>query len=184
MERFSRLYEALETTTSTNAKIAALIYYFAESEPQDAAWAVFFLSGNRLKRLLGGARLREWLLEESALPPWLVEECYAAVGDLAETISLLIPGSTAAADNLSLEHWLTQLYSAATRARCRAAEATGDPVVAPARSASVFSAQQDADRIITRRCVENPGGTGAGRIIRDRTDRHRASSDRTLATDG
>jgi DNA ligase-1 len=108
MERFGRLYEALETTTSTHAKVAALIDYFAESEAHDAAWAVFFLSGNRLKRLLGGARLREWLNAESDLPSWLVEECYAAVGDLAETISLLIPDKPAAADNLSLEQWMNQ----------------------------------------------------------------------------
>jgi DNA ligase-1 len=107
MERFSRLYEALETTTSTNAKIAELKNYFAASDAQDAAWAVFFLSGSRIKRLLGGARLLEWLIEESDLPPWLVEECYTAVGDLAETISLLIPGQSAEED-LSLAYWLSE----------------------------------------------------------------------------
>ena len=107
MKRFSELYDALETTTSTTAKIAAVIGYLAESEPADAAWTVFFLSGNRLKRLLGAARLREWLVQESELPPWLVEECYAAVGDLAETISLLMPGASGVANDLSLEHWVS-----------------------------------------------------------------------------
>jgi DNA ligase-1 len=89
MERFSRLYEALEQTSSTNAKVQALKEYFREVSPADGAWAVYFLSSRRPKRLVGSARLRQWLVAYTGLPDWLVEECYNAVGDLAETIALL-----------------------------------------------------------------------------------------------
>jgi DNA ligase-1 len=89
MERFSRLYETLEQTSSTNAKVQALKDYFQTAPLADGAWAVYFLSGRRPKRLVGSARLRQWLVAYTGLPDWLVEECYNAVGDLAETIALL-----------------------------------------------------------------------------------------------
>jgi DNA ligase-1 len=89
MQPFSNLYQTLDQTTSTNAKVQAMVDYFATASDSDAAWAVYFLSGRRLKRLIGASTLRRWLAERSALPDWLVEECYASVGDLAETIALL-----------------------------------------------------------------------------------------------
>jgi DNA ligase-1 len=87
---FSELFENLDTTTSTKEKLAALTRYFRTAPAADAAWAAYFLSGRRLKRLVGSATLRNWLLRESGLPEWLLEETYAEVGDLAETIALLI----------------------------------------------------------------------------------------------
>ncbi len=65
--------------------------YFKEAEPADAAWAVYFLSGGRPKRLIPVRRLATWAMEESGVPEWLFEECYHAVGDLGETIALLLP---------------------------------------------------------------------------------------------
>ena len=56
MIRFARLFDEIDQTTSTNAKVAAMARYFAEAPPADAAWAVFFLTGRRLKRLLPSAR--------------------------------------------------------------------------------------------------------------------------------
>lgn len=96
MKRFSALYEALDSTTSTNAKVEAMARYFTGAPPADAAWAAWFLSGRRLKRLVGPAELRRWLAAAAGLPGWLVEESYAAVGDLAETVSLLVAGRGAA----------------------------------------------------------------------------------------
>ena len=58
MRLFAELYERLDRTTSTNAKVAALAAYFAEAPAEDAAWALFFLTGQRLKRLLPSASLR------------------------------------------------------------------------------------------------------------------------------
>ncbi len=109
MRQFSTLYEALDATTSTSAKVAAMRDYFAAASPQDAAWAVYFLSGRRLKRLIGPATLQRWLGAHSGLPLWLVDESYAAVGDLAETIALLIPRNDSSATNreeLSLDSWI------------------------------------------------------------------------------
>jgi len=91
MKSFVELYEALDRTTKTNAKISALVGYFREAEPTDAAWAVYFLTGQRLKRLVGTRELREWTGEFSGLPAWLVEDSYEHVGDLAETMALLAP---------------------------------------------------------------------------------------------
>ena len=90
MKRFAELFEALDTTTATNLKVAAMVGYFRAAPPADAAWALYILSGRRPRRLIGPALLRRWLVEASALPEWLVEETYAAVGDLAETIALLV----------------------------------------------------------------------------------------------
>jgi DNA ligase 1 len=109
MRAFSELYEELDTTTSTNLKVAAMARYFANASPADAAWAVYILSGRRLKRFIGPALLRRWLVEESALPEWLVEECYASVGDLAETIALLLesePSAAAVVPDLTLSTWI------------------------------------------------------------------------------
>lgn len=108
MRRFSALFEALDSTNSTLRKVDAMKDYFGSAPPGDAAWAVFLLSGRRLKRLVAPSRLREWLVEATGMPRWLVEESYAAVGDLAETISLLVPGAATAMDStsLSLAEWM------------------------------------------------------------------------------
>jgi len=108
MEAFSRLYQTLDQTTSTNAKVAAMVAYFDRAAPADAAWAVYFLSGRRLKRLIGSARMREWLVELSELPPWLVEDTYASVGDLAETIALLLARPGDSRETLPLADWVEQ----------------------------------------------------------------------------
>ena len=92
MKRFARLYSAIDATTSTNRKVDAMVEYFAEAAPADAAWAVYFLSGGRPKRLIPVRRIAAWAMEESNVPEWLFDESYNAVGDLAETIALLLPG--------------------------------------------------------------------------------------------
>ena len=91
MKLFAELYRVLDSTTRTSVKIAAMVDYFARAQPADAAWAVHFLSGEKLKRLIPGKLLRQWAAEEAGIPTWLFEESYSSVGDLAETISLVIP---------------------------------------------------------------------------------------------
>jgi DNA ligase-1 len=110
VKRFAALFEALDTTTATNLKVAAMVAHFRAASPADAAWALYILSGRRPRRLVGPALLRRWLVEASGLPEWLVEETYAAVGDLAETIALLVsqatPGESADAPaEASLADW-------------------------------------------------------------------------------
>ena len=105
MKRFARLYAALDETTATNEKVAALVGYFVSAPPADAAWAVHFLIGRRPKRLVSSARLRAWAAEEAGVPAWLFDESYHAVGDLAETITLLLPPNDNSSE-LPLAYWV------------------------------------------------------------------------------
>lgn len=91
MRAFAELFERLDRTTRRNAKIASLVDYFRSASAADAAWAFHFLAGGRAKRLVGSRSLRSWTAEEAGIPDWLFEESYGAVGDLAETIALLLP---------------------------------------------------------------------------------------------
>ena len=90
MQRFARLYDALDATTSTNRKVAAMQAYFAEAPPADAAWAVFFLTGARLKRLIAPRLLAIWGMEATGTPDWMFGECWSAAGDQAEIVALLL----------------------------------------------------------------------------------------------
>jgi DNA ligase 1 len=107
MKRFARLYATIEETNATNEKVAALVEYFRSAPPGDAAWAVHFLSGRRPKRLIGSRKLAAWAAEEAGIPDWLFEESYHAVGDLAETITLILP-DTGASSELPLSYWVEE----------------------------------------------------------------------------
>jgi DNA ligase-1 len=85
----------------------ALVQYFRTAPAQDAAWAVHFLSGRRPKRLVGSRKLASWASSEARVPEWLFEESYQAVGDLAETITLILP-DTGASSELPLAYWVEQ----------------------------------------------------------------------------
>lgn len=90
MKGFSELYISLDASNRKNDKLAALRRYFSAVPPADGAWAIFFLTGNRLKRSIRMKDFRKWAGLASGLPDWLVDECYHHVGDLAETLSLLL----------------------------------------------------------------------------------------------
>src|ERR1700756_1729677 len=109
MRAFSELYEELDTTTSTNLKVAAMVRYFNNASPADAAWAAYILSGRRLKRFIGPATLWRGVVEIRELPEWLGGESSATVGALAETVALLMESNQAAAavvPDLSLSTWI------------------------------------------------------------------------------
>ena len=91
MKAFATLYSRLDATTSSNAKLSAMRDYFRDADPADAAWAVYFLAGGRPRQLVPTRVLRETAMQAAGLPEWLFEESYQAVGDMAETISLLMP---------------------------------------------------------------------------------------------
>ena len=107
MRNFARLFCAIDETTATNEKVAALVAYFRSAPPADAAWAIHFLSGRRPKRLVGSRKLAAWATEEAGLPTWLFDESYQSVGDLAETITLILP-DTGASSDLPLSHWVEE----------------------------------------------------------------------------
>lgn len=91
MHAFCNLFECLDRSSGTKARVAALVGYFREAPAADAAWALQLLLGKRRRRLLTGRRLREICLGAAGLPEWLFEACHAQVGDSAETIALLLP---------------------------------------------------------------------------------------------
>ena len=96
MHRFTQLYAKLDQTTRTNEKLAAMVEYFHEVPAADAAWALFFLSGQKIKRSVNSAQLRLAVAAETSLPMWLIDESYSHVGDVAETLAWLLPMSDAA----------------------------------------------------------------------------------------
>lgn len=91
MKRFAALFDELDATTATHDKVAALCRYLAEVDDADAAWAVYFLAGGKPRQLIRTAQLRAQAIADSGLPEWLFEASYQAVGDLAETIALVLP---------------------------------------------------------------------------------------------
>jgi DNA ligase-1 len=91
MRAFAALYAALDASTATQDKVAALRQYFRHADAADAAWAVYFLAGGRPRQTVPTALLRATACREAGLADWLFEECYQAVGDLAETIAQLLP---------------------------------------------------------------------------------------------
>ena len=90
MKRFAQLIEQLDSTNKTNQKVAALAHYFEEATKEDALWAVALLSHRRPSRPVTTTLMRQWAAEIAQLPEWLFEESYHIVGDLAETIALLV----------------------------------------------------------------------------------------------
>ncbi|MDH7462684.1 ATP-dependent DNA ligase [Chitinophagaceae bacterium 26-R-25] len=91
MSLFAELIMSLGTSTKTNDKLEALSNYFSVASDKDKVWMIAIFSGRRPRRSVSAALLQLWCLELVNLPQWLFAECYLTVGDLAETISLLIP---------------------------------------------------------------------------------------------
>src|SRR5215472_1141356 len=105
MNEFARLFEALDRTTSTNVRVDAMVDYFARVQPSDAAWAVYFLCGRKPKRTISTNQLCQWAAGLTKIPDWLFAECHDAVGDLAETIALLLPAPASKAAT-GLAEWV------------------------------------------------------------------------------
>lgn len=107
MHRFAHLFGKLDRTTSTLAKREAIAAYLLETSAADAAWAVYILSGGKLKRTATSSEMRVALAEETGFATWLIDDCYAQVGDLAETITLMLPVSDMPGENAALQEWMT-----------------------------------------------------------------------------
>ena len=91
MRRFANLFRDLDQTTKTNQKVAALERYFREAPEEDKLWTIALLSHKRPRRTVNTSLLREWAAEMAGLPIWLFDESYHIVGDLAESIALMLP---------------------------------------------------------------------------------------------
>jgi DNA ligase-1 len=109
MKRFAALYAALDETNKTGDKVAAMQRYFAEAPPEDAAWAVFFLTGRKPRQVISTRNLCAWAIAAAQIPEWMFKQSYEAVGDLAETVALLLPQAPADAkrpDPMPLHRWV------------------------------------------------------------------------------
>lgn len=107
MRAFAALYARLDRTNSTLEKTAALRDYFSRAAAADAAWAVYFLSGNRPRQAISAPKLRALAADVAGIPMWLFEESYDAVGDLAETIAHLLPPPSGVSD-APLHRWIEE----------------------------------------------------------------------------
>ena len=112
MRQFAELVTLLGSSTKTNDKLEALAAYFASADDQDKVWVNAIFSGRRPKRVVNTTQLATYCVEIAGLPFWLFEESYHTVGDLAETIALLLPP----AQNLDaqpepLHYYIEQLKS-------------------------------------------------------------------------
>ncbi len=107
MKAFADLYRELDASTASLAKQAALQRYLRAAPARDAAWAVYFLAGGKPRQLVPARLLREQARLAAGLPEWLFDESYHAVGDLAETIALLLPEPEQARE-LPLADWMQQ----------------------------------------------------------------------------
>jgi len=106
---FADLYAELDATTSTQAKVAALVRHFGRVGAADAAWAAYFLSGGKPRQLIRTAQLKALATDAAGLPEWLFEASYQAVGDLAETIALVLPPPQGeAGEALGLADWMSE----------------------------------------------------------------------------
>jgi DNA ligase-1 len=111
LKRFAALYAELDASTATQAKLAALGRYLADAPPEDAAWVVYFLAGGKPRQVVRTAALRTTACELAGVADWLFEASYQVVGDLAETIALLVPDAPGASHplaDLGLNGWMTQ----------------------------------------------------------------------------
>lgn len=113
MEHFAKLFAQLDQTNKTREKVEAIAAYFREVDPASATWGLYFLSGQKLQRVVSSSLLRQWAIEVAQIETWLFDECYEAVGDLGETISLVVPRTTdtqgEGASSRSLAEWVEQV---------------------------------------------------------------------------
>jgi DNA ligase 1 len=107
LKAFAQLFSNLDASTATSAKVLALKNYFLVAPAADAAWATYFLAGGKPKQMVASNVLRQAALEATGISPWLFEESYQAVGDLAETIANLLPSPNTEI-SLQLSDWLAQ----------------------------------------------------------------------------
>ncbi|WP_297336096.1 ATP-dependent DNA ligase [Algoriphagus sp.] len=108
MKEFAELITQLDQSNKTKDKLASLLHFFEQAPARDKVWAIALFSHRRPKRQISTRQLRDWCLELAQIPGWLFEESYQTVGDLAETIALLLPIPTKKSTH-SLSEWIQAL---------------------------------------------------------------------------
>ena len=108
MKAFAQLFLSLDETNKTNEKVKVLKNYFTCVPDSDKMHMLALFTGRKPKRQINSTLIRNWAIEASNIPVWLFEESYQVVGDLAETMSLLMPQNTAGSDK-SLTDWISEI---------------------------------------------------------------------------
>lgn len=108
MKRFTELIQQLETSNKTNDKIAALVDYFSTADEQDKPFVIAMFTGKKPRRPVSTALIKEWAIQLSGIPEWLFAESYHSVGDLSETIALVLPAPEIETDR-KLHEWINDL---------------------------------------------------------------------------
>jgi DNA ligase-1 len=108
MKNFAHLIKQLDSSNKTSLKVEALTNYFRAASPEDKVWTIAILSHRRPPRPVNTTLLRIWANELANIPMWLFEESYHIVGDLAETIALIIPTSDESSTK-SLSEYLQEI---------------------------------------------------------------------------
>ena len=109
MKRFTELFLQLDRTNKTNEKVELLKGYFLSAPDEDKIWALALFTGRRPPRKIKSSQVQEWALELAGIPQWLFRESYGSVGDLAETVSLILPPPTESSAEKSLAGWFAAL---------------------------------------------------------------------------
>ncbi|MEO8209003.1 MAG: ATP-dependent DNA ligase [bacterium] len=105
MKLFAEFFESLDQTNKTNDRIEIIKDYFSKADDNDKLWTLYLFSGGKVKKKFNTSQLKAWAIEYSNLPEWLFNESYNSVGDLAETISLILPVKKNSSD-LTLTQWI------------------------------------------------------------------------------
>jgi DNA ligase 1 len=108
MGDFAEMFALLDQTNKTLDKVEIIKDYFSKASDEDKVWVLYLFSGRKLKKYFNTTQLWNWALEYSELPDWLMSESYHSVGDMAETISLVLPRPEKTS-NESLLYWIKYL---------------------------------------------------------------------------
>jgi DNA ligase-1 len=109
MKLFAKLFLDLDRTNKTNEKVALLKEYFQHAAPEDRIWALALFADRRPSFKVNSAQMKQWAMEEAGIPEWLFRESYNSVGDLGETISLILPQRDTIASERPLGEWFAYL---------------------------------------------------------------------------
>ncbi len=170
MKAFAQLFSELDASTATGAKVAALKRYFTVAAPADAAWAVYFLAGGKPRQVVPTAVLRALACERAGLAPWLFEEAYQAVGDLAETIAHVLPPPGASSD-IGLAEWVEQRLLTLRGA---------DPAEQSRRIAAYWNELDTAGRFLLTKLIGGGFRVGVSKLLVQRALAEHAALDPKL----
>ncbi len=171
MRRFAALYQALDTSTATSDKLAALRAYLASAPAEDAAWAVYVLAGGKPRQAVPTGVMRALACQLAGIDDWLFDECYQAVGDLAETIAHVLPPPSRHSDH-GLAHWIEQrllpLRETTPEAQAQALAACWDELVPAQRFLLVKliggGFRVGVSRLLVQRALAEHAGVDAKRV--------------------